>query len=201
MKIVPFIRLKGRTLLRPAYAKGELAALGLKLSKKFESAYVVDIDGLDKNKPQLDVVQELCDEIPTLYEGGVRFGSNVIDLLVTGAEKAVIGTATLTSLAELRGAFKLSDNIIFKVDFRDGIVSFDPHIAGRDLLALARDVREIGVDNMIVPADLASSAVESKKELRFTLGVFAPASERSRYESLGVDYIVSEDFGRLDGDE
>ena len=201
MKVVPYIRLRGRTLLRPAYAKGELSALGSKLSDKFESVYVADVDGLDKNKPQLDVVQELCDEIPTFYEGGMRFGSNVIDLLITGAEKAVVGTATLTSLEELRGAFKLSDNIIFKVDFRDGILSFDPRIAGRDFLALARDVREIGVDNLIVPADLASNAVEAKKELRFTLGVFAPASERSRYESLGVDYIVSEDFGGSDGHE
>lgn len=201
MKTVPFIRLKGRTLLKPAYAKGELSSLGSKLSSKFACVYVADVDGLERNKPQLDVVQELCDEIPTLYEGGVRYGSNVIDLLVTGAEKAVIGTATLTSLEELRGAFKLSDNIIFKVDFRDGIVSFDPHIAGRSFLALARDVVEIGVNDFLVPADLASNAAEAKKELKFTLGVFAPAAEASRYESLGVDYIVSEDFGRLDGDE
>ena len=179
----------------------DVAVDELALSEKFGSVYVADIDGIVKNKPQLDVVQELCDEVPTLYEGGVRFGSNVIDLLVTGAEKAVIGTATLTSLEELRGAFKLSDNIILKVDFRDGIVSFDPQVAGRDFLALARDVREIGVDNLIVPADLASVAAESKKELRFTIGVFAPASARPEYESLGVDYIVSEDFGRLDGDE
>jgi len=201
MKIVPFIKLKGRTLLRPAYSKGELSKLGSKLSNKFESVYVADLDGLEKNKPQLDVVQELCDEIPTLYEGGVRFGSNVIDLLVTGAEKAVIGTATLVSFEELRGAFKLSDNIVLKVDFRDGIVSFNPSIAGRDPLALAREAREIGVENMILPPELASKAPAFKKEFGFTLGVFAPASERSRYESLGVDYIVSEDFGRLDGDE
>jgi hypothetical protein len=131
----------------------------------------------------------------------VRYGANVIDLLITGAEKAVIGTATLISLEELRGAFKLSDNIIFKVDFRDGIVSFDPSIAGQDLLALARDVRDVGVDNLIVPADLASKAPTLKKDFGFTLGVFGPTSERSRYESLGIDYIISEDYGRLDGDD
>ena len=201
MKIVPYVRLKGRTLLKPAYAKGELARLGEQLSSKFDRIYVADVDGLERNKPQLDAVQELCDEIPTLYEGGVRFGSNVIDMLVTGAEKAVVGTATLTSIEELRGAFKLSDNIILKVDFRDGIVSFDPQIAGQSLLALAREVQDIGVNEMIVPADLASDAVESKKELRFGLGVIAPMSQRSRCESLGVDYMVSEDYGGLDGDE
>ena len=201
MKIYPLIKLQGRTLLKPSYTKGELSELGSKLSKSFKKVYVSDIDGLERNKPQLDVVQELCDEIPTIYEGGARFGGNVIDILITGAEKAVVGTATLTSLEELRVAFKLSDNIIFKVDFRDGIVSFDPQVAGRDFLALAQDVCEIGVEDIIVPPELASDAVRSKKELRFNLGVFAPTSERARYESLGVDYIVSEDFGGSDGHE
>lgn len=201
MKIVPLVKLKGRTLLKSEYAKGELSALGSKLADKFERVYVADIDGLERNRPQLDIVQELCDEIPTLYEGGVRFGSNVIDMLITGAEKAVVGTSTLTSTEELRVAFKLSDNIIFKVDFRDGIVSFDPNIAGRDFLALAREVKEIGVGEFIVPPSLASEASRNKKELGYSLGVIAPVSERSRYESLGVDYLVAEDYGGPDGDE
>ena len=181
--------------MRPAYSKGELSALGSKLSSKYERAFVSDVDGLEKNKPQLDVVQEFCDEIPTMYEGGVRFGSNVIDMLVTGAEKAVIGTATLASLEELRGAFKLSDNIIFKVDYRDGIVSFDPKIAGQDFLALARVVREIGIEEMIVPPELASDAVRAKRELNLNLGIVSPVSESIRYERIGADYIVSEDYG------
>jgi phosphoribosylformimino-5-aminoimidazole carboxamide ribonucleotide (ProFAR) isomerase len=181
--------------------KEKLSALGSKLSDKFEKVYVADMDGLNKNKPQLDVVQKICDELPTLYEGGVRYGANVIDLLITGAERAVVGTSTLTSLEDLRGAFKLSENITFKVDFRDGIVSFDPQIAGRALLSLSRDVREIGISDIIVPESLANDAIEVKKELGFTLGVFAPISQRSRYESLGVDYIVSEDFRGLVGDD
>ncbi len=195
MKVVPHIRLEGRTLLRPSYLKGELGKVASELSDKFEKIYVEDLDGVDRNKPQLDIVQEICDEIPTLYEGGARFAGNVIDLLITGAEKAVVGTATLVSLEELRGAFKLSENITFKVDFRDGIVSFDPQIAGRALLPLAKEVNDIGVMDIVVPESLASDAIAAKKELGFTLGVFAPMSERSRYESLGVDYIVTEDFG------
>lgn len=201
MKIVPQLRLEGRTLLNPSYLKGELGKLASELSDKFEKVYVEDLDGIDRNKPQLDIVQEICDEIPTLYEGGARFAGNVIDLLITGAEKAVVGTATLVSLEELRGAFKLSENITFKVDFRDGIVSFDPTIARRDFLALAREVKDIGVGEFIVPPSLASEASRNKKELGYSLGVIAPVSERSRYESLGVDYLVAEDYGGPDGDE
>jgi len=201
MKTVPYVELKGRTLLKAAYAKGELSELGSKLSDKFEKVYVADLDGLERNKPQLDVVQEMCDEIPTLYEGGMRFASSVIDMLITGAEKAVVSSATLVSLEDLRGAFKLSDNIIFKVDFRDGILSFDPQIAGRAFPSLAKDLKEIGVAELIVPPELASEAIDAKKKLGFSLGVFASVRERSRYESLGADYIVSEDYGRLVGDD
>jgi phosphoribosylformimino-5-aminoimidazole carboxamide ribonucleotide (ProFAR) isomerase len=201
MKTVPYIELRGRSSLRPSYAKEELSELGSKLSDKFERAFVADMDGVKKNRPQLDVVQAFCDELPTLYEGGVRYGSNVIDMLITGAERAVIGTATIVSLEELRGAFKFSENITFKVDFGDGIVSFDPQIAGRALLSLATEVREIGIDDIIVPAELASEAAEAKKQLGFSLGVMAPASESARYERLGADYLVSRDFGRLDGNE
>jgi phosphoribosylformimino-5-aminoimidazole carboxamide ribonucleotide (ProFAR) isomerase len=201
MKVVPLYRLRGRSLTRRAYARGELSSFGSKLADKFEKLYVADDDGIGKNKPQLDVVQELCDEIPTLYEGGVRVAGNVIDMLITGAEKAVVGTATLMSLDELRGAFKLSENITLKVDYRDGIVSFDPSIAGRAFLHLSRDLRSIGVSDIVVPASLAEEAVAAKTELGFTLGIFAPVSERSRMEALGVDYIISDDYGRLNSDE
>lgn len=201
MIVVPYVKLQSRYLLSPAYEKGELSSLGSKLADKFEKVYVADLDGINRNKPQLDVVQEICDELPTLYEGGVRYGANVIDLLITGAERAVVGTSTLISFEDLRGAFKLSENITFKVDFRDGIMSFDPQIAGRALLPLLRDVREIGVSDLVVPERLASYAIEAKNQLGFSVGVFAPVSQRARYESLGVDYIVSEDFRGLMGDD
>lgn len=195
MIVVPFYRLRGRTFTKRAYARGELSKIGSDLADKFEKLYIADDDGISKNKPQLDVVQELCDEIPTLYEGGVRYASNVIDMLITGAEKAVVGTATLASLEDLRGAFKLSENITLKVDYRDGIVSFDPAIAGRAFLDFSRDARSIGVSDIIVPMRMAEEAVVAKGELGFTLGVFASVSERARMEALGADYIVSEDFG------
>lgn len=201
MIVVPFYQLRGRTFARRAYARGELSEFSSKLADKFERLYLADDDGILKNKPQLDVVQEICDEIPTLYEGGVRVSNNVIDMLITGAEKAVVGTATLVSLEELRGAFKLSENITLKVDYRDGIVSFDPSIAGRAFLDFSRDARSIGVSDIIVPKRLAEEAVAAKRELGFTLGVFAPMSERANMEALGVDYIVSEDFGSMVSDE
>ena len=201
MIVVPYLELEGRTLIRRTYALDEMSELASKLSDQFKKVYIADLDGIARNKPQLDVAREICEEIPTFYEGGVRFASNVIDMLITGAEKCVIGTATLQSLDDLRGAFKLSENITFKVDFRDGILSFDPHIAGRAFLDLSRDVAEMGVSDIVVPMELAREAVAAKEELGFSLGVFAPVDERSSMERLGADYIVSGDYGRLMGNE
>ncbi len=197
MIVVPYVELEGRTFSRRAYAPDEMSEFASKLSDKFKKLYLADLDGIARNRPQLDIAREVCEEIPTLYEGGVRVSANVIDMLITGAERSVIGTATLRSLDDVRGAFKLSENITFKVDFRDGIVSFDPHIAGRAFLDLARDVTDIGVSEIVVPGQLASEAASAKRVLGFTLGVFAPIDERSNMERLGVDYIVSEDYGRL----
>jgi len=201
MIVVPYVSINGRTLTKRAYPRGKLADFASKLSDDFEKLYLADLDGINRNKPQLDLAQEVCEEISTFYEGGVRFSNNVIDMLITGADKAVIGTATLASLDDLRGAFKLSENITLKVDYRDGIVSFDPAIAGRALLDLSRDVREVGITDLFVPGSLAREAAAAKQELGFSLGVFASVTERSSLESLGVDYIVAEDYGRLEGHE
>jgi len=201
MIVVPYVSLNGRTLTKRAYTRGKLADFASKLSDNFEKLYLADLDGINRNKPQLDLAQEVCEEISTFYEGGVRFSNNVIDMLITGADKAVVGTATLASLEDLRGAFKLSENITLKVDYRDGIVSFDPAIAGRALLDLSRDVREVGITDLIVPSSLAREAAAAKQELGFSLGVFASVTERSSLESLGADYIVAEDYGRLEGHE
>lgn len=168
-----------------------------RLAGRFDMVYVADEDGILRNRPRLDVAREICDELPTLYEGGVRNAQGVIDLLVAGAEKAVVGTATLADLDELRTAFKLSENITFKADFRDGIVSFDGHIAGRALLDLTRDVREIGVTDIVVPLSLVEEALAAKRALGITLGVMAPVAERARLDAKGADYIVAEDYGSL----
>ncbi len=197
MRILPYIRLEGRTRLHRSYPRGSMSEFASRLAGRFDMVYVADEDGILRNRPRLDVAREICDELPTLYEGGVRNAQGVIDLLVAGAEKAVVGTATLADLDELRTAFKLSENITFKADFRDGIVSFDGHIAGRALLDLTRDVREIGVTDIVVPLSLVEEALAAKRALGITLGVMAPVAERARLDAKGADYIVAEDYGSL----
>ena len=201
MKAIPHLRLKGRTMFRRAYPRGEWDALIERLSTEHELLYLSDEDGIERNKPQLDLAREICDEVPVVYEAGVRFAPNVIDAIIAGAEKVSVGTATLADLDELRGAFKLSENIILKADYRDGILGSDASLGGRAFIDLSRDALDIGVGEMVVPRALATEASRAKEELGFTLGVFAPKAEESRMADLGFDYIVTEDLGSIDSDE
>ncbi|OGS56814.1 MAG: hypothetical protein A3K60_06940 [Euryarchaeota archaeon RBG_19FT_COMBO_56_21] len=127
MIAVPYVEIRRRSLTRydvigltsgtigaRALTRREVAEMVSKVSDKIEKLYLADMDGIERNRPQLGVVQEVCETIPTFYEGGVRFANNVIDMLITGAEKCVIGTGTLSSFDDIRGAFKLSENITSK---------------------------------------------------------------------------------------
>jgi len=201
MLVVPYLELEGRTIIRRSYARGEMSDFVSKLSDKFKMVYVADLDGINRNRPQLDVVKEIAEEMPTMYEGGVRRASNVIDMLITGAEKAVVGSATLMRFEDLGVAFKLSENITFKADFRDGIVSFDPRVTGRAFRDLTGEVVGIGINDIVVPKELAREAAAAKSELGFTLGVFSSVDERDAMEHLGVDYVVAADYGSLMGNE
>lgn len=199
MLVVPYIELEDGAISRQASSDDEIGDFASKLAEHFKKVYLADLDGIRRNRPQLGAARVFCEEVPTLYEGGVRVSANVIDMLITGAERCVIGTATLRSIDDVRGAFKLSENITFKVDFGDGIESFDPHIAGRAFLDLARDVVGIGVSDIVVPAQLARDASAAKRAIDFSLGVFAPLKEREGMERLGVDYMVCKDYGSMIG--
>lgn len=201
MKIVPYLIIDSRVPFQQGPLRRRMREVVSDLSNQHDKVYVADADGIFKNKPQLDIAQNICDEIPTMYEGGVRYSHNVIDMLITGAEKAVIGTSTLVDFDELEGAFKLSENITFKVDFRDGIVSSDPVIAGRALADLFRDVAKIGIDEVVVPRVLAEEASTAVSRHGLTLGVIASPSELMDLEPLGIDYVISEDHRSLVEDE
>ena len=69
MFVVPYVNVKSRSFTKRAYARGEMSEFASKLSDNFKKVYVADEDGITRNKPQLDVVREISEEIPTLYEG------------------------------------------------------------------------------------------------------------------------------------
>lgn len=82
---------------------------------------VVDLEGIRRNRPQLDYLQELSRSGELWADAGVRTGDQVIDVLVTGAQRAVLSTAFLLGPRELRRAWRLSTQVLFAVE-TEGLV-------------------------------------------------------------------------------
>jgi hypothetical protein len=101
-----------------------------------------DWDGIAANRPSLDLLRRFEGE-GLWVDGGVRHAGDVADLLVAGAERAVVGTKTLASVADLQHAAELTENLLLQVDYQDGAVLVSPTLELRDLdafLALAKDL-------------------------------------------------------------
>lgn len=122
-----------------------------RLSPNYSLLYFADLDGLEENNPQLEYVQELSRDMPLWVDSGVRKSDQAIDVLVAGAQKAVLSSAYLRGPRELRRAWKLSTELVFELETVDGTLGkVDPGWETTDPAAIVGIAREIGVESVVV---------------------------------------------------
>jgi len=66
-----------------------------RLARDSKLLYLVDLDGIERGEPQLDYIQEFSRDLPLWVDGGVRTADQSIDILVAGAQRAVVSTGLL----------------------------------------------------------------------------------------------------------
>jgi hypothetical protein len=122
-----------------------------RLSPHFPMLYLADLDGLERNDPQLDYVQELSRDMTLWVDSGVRKADQAIDVLVAGAQKAVLSSAYLRGPKELRRTWRLSTEVVFEVETVEGRVGkVDPGWETSDPTEIIRIAREVGVETVIL---------------------------------------------------
>ena len=113
--------------------------------------YVVDLDGIDHDRPQLDYIQELSRDTDLWVDAGVRTAEQSIDVIVAGAQRAVLSTAYLASPKELRKASKLSTELVLEIEWQGGaVVARSPEWQGRPAASIAQEARALGVGDIIL---------------------------------------------------
>jgi len=121
------------------------------LAPQYRSVYLVDLDGIERNDPQLEYIQEVSRDTTLWVDAGVRRADGAIDILVAGAERAVLSSSYLQGPRELKRAWKLSTDIVFEVELSDGVPSpADPAWGSVDALGLATSARAAGPDTVIL---------------------------------------------------
>lgn len=120
-----------------------------RLGKEFGRIYVVDLDGIARDRPQLDYLQEIARDGEMWVDGGARSAEDVIDLLVTGAHRAVLSTARLADERELRRAWKMSTDLAFELELLPLGVGGAAAWSGRPAAQIASEVRSVGVTDIV----------------------------------------------------
>jgi uncharacterized protein related to proFAR isomerase len=122
-----------------------------RLTAKYRMLYIVDLDGIEHNEPQLDYLQELARDAEVWVDAGPATAEQVIDILVTGARRAVLSTAYLRSARELRRAWKLSTDLVLEIEISEGqLVATDPSWRAEGPRALARSARDLGLAEIVI---------------------------------------------------
>ncbi|MGA7924216.1 MAG: HisA/HisF-related TIM barrel protein [Thermoplasmata archaeon] len=161
-RLVPCLMIRGGRVCLPAEEgpqpaldssgqSPDILDLADHLASVYKRVYVVDLDGIEHDRPQLDYLQEIAKSGDTWVDAGVRTGDQAIDILVTGAQRAVLSSGRLQSLKELRRAWRLSQDLVFEIEVNHGATDGrPPDFASLPPGTIAEEVRAIGIAELIV---------------------------------------------------
>jgi hypothetical protein len=121
-----------------------------RLTAQYALVYLVDLDGVEHAEPQLDFLQELARGTTLWVDGGVRTADQAIDILVAGARRAVLSTAMLRGMRELRRTWRLSTELVFEVEMDARGVVAPGEWESTDPAALLGAARALGLDRAVV---------------------------------------------------
>ena len=119
--VLPRLVIRGDTALSwegPVTAEETVEGLDRGL-QSYGRVLIWDLGGIERNRPNLTILRRFEGE-DLWVDAGIRFADSVVDVLVAGAERVVVGTKTLRSLSELEEARELTENLVPLLDFVDG---------------------------------------------------------------------------------
>ncbi len=153
-------------VLRKAEREIGFSDLVKSLSEEFDAIHLVDLESITEGKAQLSTLRDAAEDVEVWYDGGFASSEEIFDPIMMGAAKIVIGTKSLMDLNMLLDCFELTPNVVFEMDYHNGIMSPTPEISGMGIDRLIEKVRSIGISEMIV-ADFGR--MEEKGDLDFSL--------------------------------
>ena len=130
------------------------------LKGSFNKILITDINGINRDKPQLELYQDMSTKMKLWIDAGPRSKDGAIDILVAGAEKVVLGTKTLRGLEELEKVVELSENVVLGIDYDNGIVTPKKRIREMSPLSLVNEAKNLGIEEIIF-TDLKHLASDS----------------------------------------
>ena len=151
--------------------------------ESYHKVLLWDMDGIERNQPRLDLIRKF-EGLGLWVDAGVRYAETVIDVLVAGADKAVVGTKSVWGLEEVRESYRMTENLVLQIDYNGGVIHPGRARAKPTPGELSKWVSSLGGDAVLLlstekPPD--SPAVRAAAE---HVQVYAGIAARASLESL-----------------
>lgn len=200
--LIPCIHVSQGTVASPAApVDGKPAReVGEALLAKHGKLCIVDLDGIQGNKPDLPLLQKLSRRGEVWADAGSRFAHDAMDLVVAGAHRVTLRLHTLASRDELAEAVDLLEEPFLGVEVRAGEVVLNEAL-GVDAPDRARDlVRSLDAGLVVIHLDRAGTvqgfdrilarrfAAEGRE--RWFAGGVRRREEVEELEKMGYDGVL-----------
>jgi len=180
----------------------------------YKTICVLDIDGIEKGRPQLGHIRALGQGKNIWYDSGVRDLDDMADAFMAGATRVILGTKTLASRDALIECHEASSDYVLGLDWAsDHIVSGDAELSQADPLDLLAEMKQLGVRRVLFTqlgrvrrgARMDDALVREMvaRSRRFYIGGSGfdlATAEEIRASSLGVRGVVVSVLDLIRGD-
>ena len=146
----------------------------------YDTVCVMDIDGIERRRPQLPLIQTLSPIKNVWWDPGVRNLDDMMDTFTAGANRVIIGTKTIWSMKDLRACQEFSADFVLGLDWSEGILSRDATISQADPIDFLRDMHREGVRRV-----LFSQFGRVRSDARIDMGFVSEMAQVSRRHYLG----------------
>ena len=116
--------------------------------KQYERVLLVDINGIESNRPQVNLIQELAELGEVWADPGLRYAESIIDILVAGASAVVLSTKTVAGVDQLAAAVEMSENVFLGIDYDSAVVSGSEQLKHMSPKSLADIARNLGMTKL-----------------------------------------------------
>jgi uncharacterized protein related to proFAR isomerase len=121
LEILPVVHARGGALVGPDAEplEEDLKTVTRRFAREHDGLYLVDLDGLQRNSPDVELVQQVSHRVSVWSDAGSRTPEDVMDLVITGAEQVTVRHQTARDRQTLEEAVRLTENVALGLEFRD----------------------------------------------------------------------------------
>ncbi len=148
--------------------------------QEYGTVCVIDIDGIERRRPQLPLVQTITSEKNVWWDPGVRDLEDMMDTFTAGANRVVVGTKTLYSWEDLMECQEFSRDFVLGLDWAERIVCRDASIAQSDPMDFLERTYDAGIRRV-----LFTQLGQVSKGARFSHDFVRQMVERTRRLYIG----------------